>query len=1093
MAAPLARDVRVTDVTPTSFTVVWTSDEPVTGSVSVFEDVLGAMPVATALVEPSFHQGGDPAVATAAEDLGNLRVRISGLEPQTAYFFSLTTTPKAAGPPVTLPASGGLYSIATEVASFPETANGLAVPVLDTDGSTPLSGALLLVEVPGASHALSALAGDGYPGAIAAVDLANLYEVASGRTLLLDGGELAGLVAIGGSGARAEAAEVLAANAGLGELQPAAGVVLQAVADADADGMADDWEAANGVDDPAGDADADGLDNRTEYQLGTDPQLPDSDGDGLDDGDEVATVGTLPTEADSDRDGRSDGDEVSGPTLTDPLDADSDDDGVSDGIEVVLGHDPNDPLDFPILDGDGDGTGDLADNCPTIPNPSQLDSDGDGAGDACDGDDDDDGVPDGPDNCPLLQNATQDDVDGDGAGDVCDNCPDAANADQADNEPDGTGDVCDPDDDNDGVDDFQPAPPPSDQPFIITDVTGVIASSLPVVSQSNAFVGVGKFFPAEMRSVTLGFFDLRDRTFSHEVVDPLDQDAPGWLFVSVDTNVCDCFVTLAGDTLTLETDAGNITAVLAAGAEDVGLIMYVADDVSSYSQYFVPDGPLATLLQSSQVGGPLDNCPFTPNPLQEDVDGDGIGDLCDLSPDDLDGDGIINPDDNCPDDHNPLQEDLDGDNLGDVCDPDDDGDGVDDLDESGVTGTDPANADTDGDGITDGDEDFDFDGRGNAEELADGTSPFDPDVELRAGLNLFSYPVEVPPAYDAFDLLVDLGGASDVSTVRRLDPVLQSYEGARWDGGVLAGVNFTLSQGEGYLVEMRVDRLQTFSGQVACPVHDLVAGSNLVGFVCTPGGFTSHDALAHLGADDEVASVQALDAETGRFETTSWLLGAPAGPQTPIRAGQGLLVHAYRAVSAIAPPISPPNVEITDPLDGATVDTPQITVTGTVSPASSVVIVNGVVASVDGGGVFTAGPVDLLEGPNDVTATARSVDNLVASQTVQVTLDTSVPVDYTLGRPDSVMDTALFNVGAGTLDTVDHFFATPIGIPSGVTYIPDTITFNPAGDVSAPFTIETSASAAVGVHSFEVEYRFEDASDAVLATHTLEFTIEVLP
>jgi len=42
---------------------------------------------------------------------------------------------------------------------------------------------------------------------------------------------------------------------------------------------------------------------------------------------------------------------------------------------------------------------------------------------------------------------------------------------------------------------------------------------------------------------------------------------------------------------------------------------------------------------------------------------------------DLDGDGVLNEVDNCPNDANPGQEDLDGDGEGDVCDGDIDGDG----------------------------------------------------------------------------------------------------------------------------------------------------------------------------------------------------------------------------------------------------------------------------------------------------------------------------------------------------------------------------------------------------------------------------------
>jgi len=175
---------------------------------------------------------------------------------------------------------------------------------------------------------------------------------------------------------------------------------LVAACDSDGDGIPDGIELSLGSDPNNNDTDGDGIPDNLEIGTGLTPtdtdgdgipdvaesDLVDSDGDGISDQNDPANNNAcLPSNTvlacDSDGDGLSDGVELQ--LGTDPNHRDSDSDGVSDFIEVGLITSPGNidgdqlisALESSLLDSDGDGLNDQADQANLDPCRPGLDND----------------------------------------------------------------------------------------------------------------------------------------------------------------------------------------------------------------------------------------------------------------------------------------------------------------------------------------------------------------------------------------------------------------------------------------------------------------------------------------------------------------------------------------------------------------------------------------------------------------------------------------------------------------------------------------------------------------------------------------------
>jgi len=199
LAAPTISHVVVSDVTPVSFSVIWASSEPSTPSLRVFQDEDGTIEAQGVTIEPQPLTSGSVEISALAEEKGVMKVRVSGLTPDTTYFFQTITTSTLTYDVTHYPEAAPFLPVTTERRVARTRAAGSVEVALTNDliyrncylpdGITPAEGTLLIAGVAGSTYPVSAFVGDGLAPPGASVDLNNLFSSENHQTRALSGGE----------------------------------------------------------------------------------------------------------------------------------------------------------------------------------------------------------------------------------------------------------------------------------------------------------------------------------------------------------------------------------------------------------------------------------------------------------------------------------------------------------------------------------------------------------------------------------------------------------------------------------------------------------------------------------------------------------------------------------------------------------------------------------------------------------------------------------------------------------------------------------------------------------------------------------------
>lgn len=186
-AVPETVSVRITDVSPSSFAVVWLTDVAAEPTVQVFTDSTANDEITESLRLMAM-PGVKADVAEVAKSKGIMKVRVSGLDAATTYYVR-TVTVDPANPVSVGYSAPQAVTTATMVAPYRTTGDGSLAPSANDLANFPVYirpadnaqqpglGDLVLLETEGSSYPVSAFVGEGIETPQGLADLNNLFDL----------------------------------------------------------------------------------------------------------------------------------------------------------------------------------------------------------------------------------------------------------------------------------------------------------------------------------------------------------------------------------------------------------------------------------------------------------------------------------------------------------------------------------------------------------------------------------------------------------------------------------------------------------------------------------------------------------------------------------------------------------------------------------------------------------------------------------------------------------------------------------------------------------------------------------------------------